>query len=98
MQQSGLAPKAREKGRVSILLGMGGVRMSSSPKFRIIVHGVAAGADPQRVRRALAARLGTEAAQLDQLLQNQGGALAELLDHQTAWKLKNLLQQLEVDC
>src|SRR5690606_39321709 len=61
-------------------------------------HGVAAGADPQRVRRALAARLGTEAAQLDQLLQNQGGALAELLDHQTAWKLKNLLQQLEVDC
>ncbi|HVK99828.1 MAG TPA: hypothetical protein VM553_08450 [Dongiaceae bacterium] len=72
--------------------------MSSSPKFKVIVNGVAEGYHPQRVRAAVGNRFGITPAQVEQLLASQGGLLTELVDHQTAWQLKNLLQQLGVSC
>lgn len=72
--------------------------MLSSPRFKVTVQGVAAGCHPQRVRAALASRFGLSPAQVEQLLCSQGGLLAEPVDHQTAWQLKSLLQQLGVDC
>ena len=77
--------------------GFGGY-MTNSPKFKIIVRGVAEGFHPQRVRAAVGSRFGITPAQVEQLLASQGGLLTELVDHQTAWQLKNLLQQLGVDC
>lgn len=71
---------------------------SASPKFKVIVHGVAEGCHPQRVRAALASRFGITPAQVEQLLASQGGLLTELVDHQTAWQLKSLLEQLGVEC
>ena len=71
---------------------------SSSPKFKIIVNGVAEGYHPERVRAAVGNRFGITPAQVEQLLASQGGLLTELVDHQTAWQLKNLLQQLGVNC
>lgn len=75
-----------------------GNHMSSSPKFKIIVNGVAEGYHPERVRAAVGNRFGITPAQVEQLLASQGGLLTELVDHQTAWQLKNLLQQLGVNC
>lgn len=71
---------------------------SSSPKFKIIVNGVAEGYHPERVRAAVGNRFGITPAQVEQLLASQGGLLTELVDHQTAWQLKSLLQQLGVNC
>lgn len=71
---------------------------AASPKFKVIVQGVAEGCHPQRVRAALSTRFGITPAQVEQLLASQGGLLTELVDHQTAWQLKSLLEQLGVEC
>ena len=72
--------------------------MSSSPKFKITIQGVAPGYQPERVRAALERRFRLSPRQVEQLLANQAEPLLGLLDHQTAWNLKSRLHEVGVTC
>ncbi|MEZ5511930.1 MAG: hypothetical protein R3F47_18905 [Gammaproteobacteria bacterium] len=72
--------------------------MSTSPKFRITIQGFAVGAREERVRLALGKRFGLTPQQTEQLLQNQAGPLAGLLEHQVAFEVRNELQAMGLEC
>ena len=72
--------------------------MSSSPKFKITVQGVAPGYQPARVRAVLERRFRLSPRQVEQLLANEAEPLLGLLDHQTAWNLKSRLHEVGVTC
>jgi hypothetical protein len=72
--------------------------MSTSPKFRITIQGIAAGMRADRVYLALGKKFGLSPSQVEQLLANKAGPLVGLMEHQAAWTLRNELQQMGVDC
>lgn len=72
--------------------------MSTSPKFRITIQGIAAGMRADRVYLALGKKFGLSPSQVEQLLANKAGPLVGLMEHQVAWTLRNELQQMGVDC
>ena len=72
--------------------------MSSSPKFRITIQGIAAGARADRVYLALGKKFALSPSQVELLLSNKAGPLVGLMEHQAAWTLRNELLMLGVEC
>lgn len=72
--------------------------MSTSPKFRITILGIAAGMRADRVYQVLGKKFALSPSQVELLLTNKAGPLVGLMDHQAAWTLRNELQQMGVDC
>lgn len=56
------------------------------------------GVREERVRLALGKRFGLTPQQTEQLLQNQAGPLAGLLEHQVAFEIRNELQAMGLEC
>lgn len=72
--------------------------MSTSPKFRITIQGIATGMRADRVYLALGKKFALSPAEVELLLANKAGPLVGLMEHEAAWTLRNELRQLGVDC